>query len=195
MKKEELRSGIAEILTSLRIRKGYSKNKMAEFLGVNKRTWYQWESGEATPNIVDFIDAFLEFEEPVLRTILSKIYPDNDNSCEDIDLIRNNTSRFFSEVATDHMVRIWNFLAFGNHGSNNAPQAEEFCALNHLPMEYRYYIAEMIYVFYKTAERRGELVATDDVMPNMETWEAGLKKGQKAAFHKLQSYTTIAEDK
>ena len=194
MKKEDIRSGVAEILRSLREKQGYSKNRMAERLGINKRTWYAWESGESSPNIVDFINIFTELGEPMMRPILQLLYG-NQPAADDIETLRQRTADFFHRSAPDHMVQVWSFLNSGEHGSNVAPQVEEFCALDHLPLEHRYYVGEMIYMLYKTAAHRGELVATDEVMPNMEVWEAGLKSGQKAAFNKLKSYTTITEEK
>ena len=82
------------------------------------------------------------------------------------------------------------YLFAGSHGSEITAQLEEFCALDHLQLEQRYMIAEQIYMFFLMAQHRGELIETDDVMPNMQTWASALKEGQKAAYGRLRSYST-----
>lgn len=193
--KEELKQGVAKLLTDLRTRQGLSKAKMADKLGVDAHTWRSWESGESTPNIVDFISAFEQSGEPMLRPILNFLYPDTYMEEDNVEQQRKAIVDFFANQASDHMIRVWAFLNHGGHGSNIAPQVEEFCALDHLPMEHRYFVAEQIYVYYKMALHRGELVATDEVMPDMDVWIDGLKQGQRAAFTKLNSYTTIGGQK
>lgn len=192
MKKEDIRSGVAEILRSLREKQGYSKNRMAERLGINKRTWYAWESGETVPNIAEFIRVFTECGESMLRPILQLFYPDQYGT--NTDQIREQLTHFIQTAATDHQIDVLSFLAFGSHGSNFAPQVELFCAYNHLPLEQRFFIAEMVYQQFMIAQNRGDLIKTADTMPDMKTWETGLKAGQKAAYKRLQSYTTITED-
>lgn len=191
--KESLRIGVAKILADLRAGKALSKTKMAELVNVDYKTWRSWESGETTPSIVDFISVFEHCDETLMRPVLNILYPklyagSND---PDIEHMRAAAAKFFAEEASDHMVKVWFFLHAGNHGSNLMPQVEEFCAFDHLPMEYRYFIAEQIYVSYMIAMHRGELIATDEVLPDMDIWTQGLKQGQRSAFRKLQSYTTF----
>ena len=190
---EELRIGVAKILSDLRAKKKLSKAKMSELVGVDVRTWRSWESGDTMPSIVDFISIFEHASEPIMRPVLNVLYPDIYSTTNDpnVEYMRSATAKFFLEEASDHMVRVWYFLHAGKHGSNILPQVEEFCAIDHLPLEYRYFIAEQAYVYYMMALQRGELTCTDEEMPNMEVWTAGLKQGQRAAFKKLQSYTSI----
>ncbi len=191
MKKDDLRFGIASILQSLRLKKGMSKNRMAEYLGINKRTWYAWESGESSPNIVDFINIFTECGESMLRPIFEMLY--SGHSGKSVDT-RETMKKFTDEIATDHQCEIMKFFALGDHGSNFAPQMELFCAYNHLPMEQRFFVAEMVYTSFLIASNRGDLIATDSVMPDMKIWQSGLKASQRAAYQRLNSYTTITED-
>lgn len=193
--KEELQAGVAKIFADLRARKNLSKCKMAELVNVDYKTWRSWEAGETTPSIVDFMSVFEHCNETMMRPVLNLLYPELYSAAgQDIEQMRRATAEFFRSEASDHMVRVWYFLHAGDHGSNILPQVEEFCAFDHLPMEYRYFIAEQIYVSYMIAMHRGELIATDEVLPDMDIWTHGLKQGQRSAFKKLQSYTTIGGD-
>lgn len=190
--KDDLKRSIGDMLHSLRIKHGYSKNHMAEIVGVDKHTWHSWESGATCPSIVDFIAVFNACDEPLTRPLLDMLHPDTyagitDQS--DIQQVRKAVSDFFLNNASDHMVRVCMYLFGGSHGSEIAGQIEQFCALDHLPIEYRFMIGEQIYMYYLMAEHRGELIETDAVMPNVDTWSAALKNCQKAAYGKLRSYS------
>lgn len=186
--KEEIMTGVSDMFRSMRKRKGLSRNKMAELVGVNAHTWTAWETGKSTPSIADFISVFERTGESMMRSVLSFLYPDvYDNS----DNVRQSMEHFVGNVASDHMVEVLSFLAYGDHGSNFVPQVEMFCAYNHLPMEQRFAISELTYIMYKMSMHRNDLIATDSTMPNMDAWEDGLKASQRASYKRMQSYSTF----
>lgn len=192
MNREELKQSTAKLIGDLRTRQGLNQARMAKKLNIDPHTWNSWESGKTSPSVVEFVNMFSVCGESMMRATLEMLYPEQYRTESDID--REKMIRFVSDVATDHAAEVMNFIAFGNHGSSYSPQAELFCAYNHLPMEQRFLIAESIYVAFLIAQNRGDLVAKDAVMPDMETLKSGLKAGQKAAYTHLQSYNTLTEE-
>lgn len=187
--KEEIKSGIAKRLADLRAQKGYSKTKMAEFLGVDKHTWSRWETGENVPSVIDFFLIYDKLGDNPISTILDMLYPDNEYFSHGnipIEAARKNIAKYFLEDASDHQVRAVSFILNGPHGSDADAQMEEFCAINHLPLHYRYFIAEHIYVYYMLARQNRELILTDHIMPDMDIFTDGLKAIQKSAFDDLK---------
>ena len=189
--KEDLRSAFANMLRDLRERQHLSKAKISRILDIDDHTWNAWESGKTSPSLVDFITVFDTCGESIMRPFLEFLYPDQYSSSSDL---RDQLSHFSREVATDHAIEIMSFIALGEHGSEFSLQAELICAYNHLPLETRFIIAETIYTSFLISMNRGDLVATDSVMPDMPVLEDGLRKAQKAAYTRMRSYNTITEE-
>lgn len=188
--KDEMRSGIAQMLRDLRIRKTLSKSKIADIVGVDDHTWASWESGRTSPSVVDFVHIYNVLGENMMHPVMQFMF---DNQCDTSEDMRKSAAEFLSESAPEHTVQALHYILFGHHGSSPISQIEQFCALDHLPLEQRYYIAELIYVMYKMSENRGDLIESHSTLPDMRTWESALKAGQKAAFRRLQSYSAAGE--
>lgn len=191
-RREDIRAGVSSILHDLRVRQNISKAKMAKKLGVDDHTWNSWESGRTAPSVVDFIYIYQICGESILHPILDLLYPE-EYSTESVHL-RTQLTQFINNVATDHQIDILSYIAYGKHGSLFSAQTELFCAYNHLPMEQRFIIAEMVYTSFLIANNRGDLIERDETMPDVPTWENGLRQAQRAAYKRLQSYTDITEE-
>ena len=185
-KRDELRAGCANLLRKLRLETGYSKSKMAETVGIDLRTWEKYESGQASPRVD-------EFNADALRYVLDYLYPGiydglgHDSRTGDL---RKAAMHYISNVASDHAIKKFDFLVFGEHGSNIEAQTEEFTMLDHLPLTMRLAVASLIDILYQTAEANNLLVCTDCVMPIIDVFHDGLKKGREAVMDGKQSYTT-----
>ena len=177
------------LLTDLRTRKKISKSKIAEILGVDKHTVARWETGVSCPNLTDLILLYEYYGESPAKHLLELLYPYKSTTFGDpIEAYRIRAALYYLNRATDHQVRVWDYMMHGFHGSEADAQIEEFCALDHMPMHYRYFIAQQVYVFYMMAQQRGELINIGTTMPDMDIFVRGLKGGQKAAFDRLKSY-------
>lgn len=194
--KEELRTGLAEQLKKLRESRGLSMAKMALIMGVDPHTYARYESGLSAPSVDEFVFAFHSLGEGALRWALDYLYPDkfSDLSGDDEKKMRDQATLFFSCVAGRRIVSEWCYIMFGHHGSNAEPQMEEFCMIDHLPLQYRYAIAQMVDTFWRMAESRGELIATEEQMPDVELFRLGLEAGRRAAFAHRQSYSTAIQE-
>lgn len=189
--KDELKLGVASMLHDLRIKHNLSKAAMARKLHVDDHTWNAWETGKSAPSIIEFITIFDACGESILQPMLKFLFPEQ-YSLNETEL-RDELVHFTQKIASDHAIDIMHYLAFGDHGSNFHPQIELMCAYNHLPLEQRFLVAELVYTGFLTSLNRDDLVAKESVMPDMLIWEEGLRKAQRAAYKHLQSYNTITE--
>ncbi len=191
--REELRNGCANLLHKLRIETGFSKSRMAETVGVDLRTWEKYESGQAAPRVDEFIAWFDLFHADALRYVLDYLYPDiydGLTQTSPMDNLRQAAMHYISNVASDHAIKKFDFLVFGEHGSNIEAQSEEFTMLDHLPLTMRLAVASLIDTLYATAEANGLWVNTNHVMPRVDVFHDGLQKGREAVMAGKQSYTT-----
>lgn len=189
----ELRDGCANILYRLRQEMGYSKNKMAETLGISYRTYERYEQGKAAPRVDEFIRYFDVCHADALRYVLEFLYPEvyeHLTPDSDIDDIRHAAVHYTSHIASDRAVRKLCYLVFGEHGSNIEAQSEGFLMLDHLPLPMRLAIASLVDVLYEVALVNNLLVQTDCIMPTVEVFQDGILKGHAAVMARRNSYTT-----
>lgn len=184
--KESIKSEISKLLYDLREKTGLSKARMAETLGVDKHTWSRWETGVSSPTVVEMIMIYEHFGESLLPPLLELLYPtDGTKKQHSVEDIRKRAAIHYLETASEHHVRVWDYLMTGLSKPEVDAQIEELCALDHLPLQFRYFLAEHIYVYYQTAKQNGLLQNTGATMPDMDVFVSGLKRTQKAAFDKL----------
>lgn len=190
---EELRRGCAAELYRLRKSRGLSKLQIANMLMVDVHTWDRYEKGVSSPDVVDYVYLYTTLHENILGPLLEYLYPDvyKDIGSADIGSQRNAIKHYIDATASPHTIQELMYFLFGKHGSSQMSQIEMVTMYNHLPMEYRYIIAQMIDTFYHMAEKRDELAQTDCVMPNVEVFEEGLRKGMSAAYDGRQSYSVL----
>jgi len=195
--RKEIESGIAEIFRNMRKKRSLSKLKMADLLYLDDKTWARYEDGKTCPSVSEYMWICEQLGENSLRPILNLVYPDTykhittDSSIEEL---RKAAAHYFLHVASDKTVREWDFLTFGHHGSNIEPQMQEFCAIAHLPMEYRVLIARLVKSCWDIAVARNELVCPENIMPDIDILNDGIKQGHNAAIARINSYTTIMKE-
>lgn len=196
--REELRGGCAILLQNLQKRVELKKGRMAEEAGVDLRTWERYITGQAAPRVDEFISWFDYFEVDALPMVLEYLYPEvysdlSDQS--DTNALRKAAIHYIETIASPHAVRKFDYLVFGGHGSNIEAQSEEWLMLDHLPLTMRLAVASLIDTLYAAAEANGLLVNTDCVMPKMEVFHDGLRKGREAVMDGQNSYTTSSSAK
>ena len=194
----ELRDGCANLLRKLRAEAGYSKNKMAETLGVSFRTYEKFEQGKSAPRVDEFISYFDLFHADALHYVLEFLYPEVYeplNHGNDSADLRRAAIHYTTNVASDHAIRKLDYLVFGEHGSNIEAQSEGFLMLDHLPLTMRLTVAVLVDSLYEVASANGLLVNTDRIMPNVETFRDGIEKGRLAVLEGRTSYTTATVKK
>lgn len=190
--KEEIQDGCAQLLRKLREDAGLSVPKMADMVQVDKRTWQRYEDGLSAPTVPEFLEIFNCLGVDALSKVLELIYPDYSDlsAASSASYLRRALLHYIGLIASDRIVRELDYLIFGDHGSNFVPQLEEFVALDHLPMIYRYSIAKQIMVYWQLCSATGDLIGTDHIMPDIDRLTSAIAKGEEAAIQGRNSYTT-----
>lgn len=192
----DLQKGCGLLLKELRESHNLSVSKMADLMKVDRRTWQKYEDGFISPSVIDFISFFDVLGKDALRPVLDFLYPDiykGLSASSDITDLRNAAIHYLENIASDRFVRECVYIVMGSHGSNIEPQLQEFTMIDHLPLFYRYAIAEQVLIFWRLATTRNELIAPDHVMPDIDLFMEGLEKGINAIRQGKESYTTSIE--
>lgn len=178
--KEEIQEDVARLLYAIRTKNGLSKTKISEILEIDKHTWIRWEAGASSPTLADLVTICERLGIGSVRPFLDILMPSED---EGIKELRKDIAEYYVESATTREARIWEFSM--NESADKNTQLESYCAIGHLPQQYRFFLLQQLYVYYQMAKQHRELTHTDEVMPDMDVFAAGLKKTQKAAFDKI----------
>lgn len=192
--RDELRSGCANLLKDLRTKHNISKSKMAGLIYVDDHTWNNYESGKTAISVFDFVYIFHVLGEDALKNVLDLIYPDiyADASPESSEeQLRKMAAHYIEHVATGRQIRQLNYSIFGKSGSNFDPRMQEMTMIEHLPLEYRIIIADLVEDLYDMAERKGTLVGTEYAMPDKKLMHEALERAKEAVANGASSYTTI----
>lgn len=195
--KEEIRMCFAKALKELREKKGYTKSQIANELFLDPHTWSKYERGVSTPSATDFLWFFSELNEHALRPCLDIIYPDTYEGIganSSADERRKAFTHFMETVASDRYIRAVDYITFGNHGSNIEPQLQMFLMINHMPLSYKFLIAETVKSLWEIGEAKGTLINTDCIMPDLDMFYTSLKKCKDAVASNLTSYNSSMED-
>lgn len=188
-----LRQDIARTLKNVRTMHNLSIEKLANLVYVSPSTWSRYERAISSPPVDIFLKAFDVLSENAMRHSLNMLYPEiysGQNSTTNIKDLRNSACHFFMNIASDHTIREIFFIMMGKHGSNVFAQIDEFTMLDHLPLVYRFAVAQQIYTFWEIAVARGEIICPEDIMPNVENFRNGLLKGGLAVQAGQNGYTT-----
>jgi len=193
LEQREIEAGLADMLRSLRQKKGYSKERIANELYIDARTWARYERGETSPTAAELIRFYSLLNEDLLRPVLNLIYPNVYGEITDTAAIRQAAAHYLNNVASDRILKQLEFIAIGGHGSNIAPQMQLFTAICHLPIAYRIAVAELALTLYEVADSRNELVCNGKIMPDIDLLKDGITAAKAAAAEFSDSYTTVSK--
>lgn len=189
MERDTIMQSISTLLTDLRTKRGLTRTKISEILGVDRHTWIRWETGANSPTLADLIYIYDTMEEPLLPAILDILYPSGNithNNDATINEVRKAAAIYFLDTSTEHQVRVWDYMFKSLSRTEMHAQIECFCALDHLPLHLRFFATEQIYVYYMMALKHHELINTTQTMPDLDTLTAGLIRNQKQAYDDLK---------
>lgn len=193
---EEYRLEFARLLKRIRRDNGLSVHRIADIAHVDDHTWARYEVGKSAPNVIDFAYLMSMLGEDALPGILAFIHPDlfGPDARKDISDVRNSVCYFFEHIATDTEVREMDYLINGNHGSCLSAQIAMCTMIDHLPLNYRVAVAELVDALWRLAESRGELIGADQIMPDVDLFRHALRFGSEAAYNRQDSYNTLSKD-
>lgn len=183
---------LAKLLSEARYKSGISQEQMAMALRVSKNTVYNFEKGTSTPDLFQFMAWYETLGLNPTSYILQYMNPSDiegvtaDSSDEQI---LESLDTLLNEL-TPHLRRCVLYLLFGSHQGDPYAMLQLFVAHAHLPMNYRFSIANTILETYKMCERCGDLKDTSHVMPDIEALEKAVKQGREAAINGQDGYAT-----
>lgn len=181
---------LSSLLATSRAETEVSQETMALELGVSRGTIANWEKGLSKPDIIQFLQWFevlgknptssiFEFANPVKFENLFQ-----EESDADVDDALNE---MISSLSLQQKKGIL-YLLYGTYQGDPFAMLQLFIAHAHLPMEYRFSVANQICEIYKLCERANMLKDTERVMPNIPALEEAIQKGREAAIHKKDGY-------
>lgn len=186
----------SQSVRNLRAESGLSVQAAAEVWDVDERTYRKYEKGMAQPGVVDFAVALDRLDAPVMREILNFLHPDvygaEPDSTEDM---RSQLAYFFEHIASDRVTRQVYYNMLGQVADNVAPQLEMLSAIQHLPLLYRVMIVNNVLNLFEIAAGRGELVNTDQPMPDITALRAAAGAAEEACKQLRDGYHDIISDK
>lgn len=191
---EELNLGCAHMLRKLREKRGLTKTQIAAELYMPEKKWARWEAGKQAPAAPELLWVCSRLGESVLLPMLEWVYPERYSGLDEdvgIDKLREAAAHYFTHVASERTVRQWSFILFGDHGSDGMLQTEEMCAIDHLPMAYRYTLVMQMLAAWDLTVAEGKLVNTDHIMPDIDALREAARLGLRTVEEGRQGYTTV----
>lgn len=185
-------SSIASMLRRLRKQHSLSIHRISEIVGIDDHTWARYESGKSAPDVAELLHIFYVLNEEPMPWLLPAIYPASySKHCMSS---REYLCKYISGIASDDVVRQLQFLVCVSHGSSPSAQLAMTCIIDHLPMQYRVLIAQMVDNMYELAASRGELLHTEHGMPDLSLFRAALEEARKAARTHDDKYIVMGDE-
>ena len=162
-------SKLCKILLQSRYEGNISQSKLADEIGVNKKTILNWEQGITQPSIEHIIQWFEACGVNPMHYILEYISP---NAFDNIDYKNEQTiNEAFNSLTElmsyeDKMALL--YIYFGQHGSSPESVMQMLLAHLHNPLKDRISIAVHIATGYRLNESLDALVGGDLPKPNLD---------------------------
>lgn len=179
----------AKILSSSRYNASVSQEYMAAELGVSRQTIRNWESGVSFPNAFQITEWFralnlssapyiIDFENCEIRK------DDSLTKEEKLELSFRNTTN----ALTINKKRKLLYVITGTYQGDPDAIIELCVAHAHLPMQFRFSLANQVYETYKLCEQAGLLRDTEYIMPDISVLEKAITAGREAAVKGEHGY-------
>lgn len=191
--KTEIQDIVSAILTDMRKTAHLSKNQMAARLGIDKRTYSRYESGESSPTLAGFIAMMDMIDAPALPIIKKYLYPESYSDTASVGDLRQLLSDYMLHSASDRdIVQIF-YLLDGAHGSTHEAQLQLFTAIDHMSMDVRLIIAKLALNMWELELMQGRIINPGEAMPDMELLRSALIKATQAVVAGRRHYSSSIE--
>lgn len=179
----------AKIFTKSRATAGVSQDYIAAELGVTRKTIQNWESGSSSPNAFQLTEWFRALNlnpTPYLFEFFnSEIRQDDSLSKE--EKLEQSFEQSMSSLSVEQKRKLLYIITGTYQGDPNA--IIELCIAHaHLPMQFRFSLANQVYETYKLCEQAGLLRDDDYIMPNVSILENAIDAGRIAAIEGKHGY-------
>lgn len=179
----------SKIFSESRYEANVSQSYMAAELGVSRTTIQNWESGISAPNAFQLTEWFRALNlnpTPYLFDYLNGEIR-QDKSLSDEEKLEKSFERIIGEL-TIQQKRCIAYILTGTYKGDPYAMLQLFVAHAHLPMNFRFSIANQICEAYKMCEQAGMLIDTEYVMPDLSVLEKAIDAGRNAAIKGEHGY-------
>lgn len=177
---------LAKYLSQTRYNNNISQERMAMALHVSKNTVAAYEKGTSSPDFWQILEWYKICGQNPTPDLFKLINPEFDKEqCNDEEISR--AADILVSSLSDHKKRCVNYLLAGCNGDPYA-MIDLFVAYAHLPMYYRFGIANFIFETFKLCQSVDWLKDTDKIMPNIELLEDAILLGREAAVNGKDNY-------
>lgn len=182
-------SKLCKILLQSRYEGNISQSKLADEIGVNKKTIMNWEQGITQPSIENIIKWFDACGVNPMHYFLEYISP---NAFDNIDYKNEQTiNEAFNSLTElmsyeDKMALL--YIYFGQHGSSPETVMQMLLAHLHNPLKDRISIAVHIATGYRLNESLDALVGGDLPKPNLDMLDEAILKAAESVKNCKSGY-------
>lgn len=179
----------AKIFSESRYHAGVSQEYMAAELGVSRKTIQNWENGISFPNFFQQTEWFRALklnQTPYLFKYLNSDLRKDTNASKE-EKLEESFEKIMGELTVSQK-RCIIYLLTGTYQGDPYALIQLFVAHAHLPMQYRFSIANQICETYKLCEQANMLRDTEYVLPDIEILEKAITAGREAAIKGEHGY-------
>lgn len=194
MDREKKVKKFAAILSKTRYQSKLSQERIADALGVSKRTIAHWESGKSIPNFVQCVDWFETVGVNPFVTMIKYFYPEEMkvtalSDDREVDVALRKTI----DILSPDDKRALLYLFYGNHGSSARSVLQLVLAYLHTPLKDRIPQAAGVARTYDLDKRLGTLICQQNVMPKEDMLHNAIDQAMIAVIEGKYAYTNDME--
>lgn len=187
--REESLRRLSTIWGRTRVAAGISQERMAEEMGVARKTIQNWEKGASAPDIEQGFRWFNVLGLSPFTYIVDYAYPEMEERWteEDSEKLRASLITLVETLPTEAVSQLM-YLISGGHGSSPIAILQLMTAHLQTPMRDRVTQAGVILKNYEIAEKRGMLACPDSVKPDFEFLSKAISAGEAAVYGDMTGY-------
>ncbi len=194
---EEIRERSAKELKQLREATGTSRAKMADYLGVDIKTYMKMEDGSSKIEFAQMIYIFdrlgINFTPSWLRSQNPALY-DSQSEEETPEKKRQRVVDYCQNRATDYQIECMDMIINARHGSDVTAVLTGDVMNMQCTLEYRMLLAQNNLMHWKLCESLGLLQFMDELHPDVKTYEKALIRARDAVLEGKNSYSAVLSD-
>lgn len=180
----------SKIFSESRADAGVSQDWLAAELGVSRKTIQNWENGTSMPNYFQQLEWFRALklnQTPYLYKYVNHEIRNNENMSKE-----EKFDISFESLMKDLNIsqkRCITYLLTGTYQGDPYALLQLFVAHAHLPMAYRFSIANQILETYKLCNHANMLQDTEYILPDINVLEEAISAGRTAAINGESGYS------
>lgn len=194
---EDIRERSARELKQLREITGTSRAKMADYLGVDIKTYSKMEEGTSKIEFAQMVYIFDRLGINLMPTWLRSENPplyDGQGTGEPVEKKRSRVVDYCKNHATDYQIECMDMIINARHGSDVTAVLTGDVMNMQCALEYRMLLAQNNLMHWRLCESLGLLQFMDELHPDVKTYEKALIRARDAVLEGKNSYSAVLSD-